>query len=299
MTLKQMISVMACIPAMVFSSAGFNVTVPKETASAAIERHVADNTLGSAQDLDGNVVLVSIFADDKNTKWDLDDDADCELIEDIYDYVSIAVDFITDSAKSYGKKVNFAWDWAKDEDLVYVTRFSMDFPSTVDAYGTSEYLMWDYIEDNIDTDALLTKYDADSIVYLLFLDTTDKNPVPACTRDWYEGMEYPYEICYLFAKDIYYPLNPAVVAHEILHTFGAPDLYQSDLYYGISNSYVNYIERTRLNDIMRICGDARTGTYYYDKISNKITEVTAYFIGWLDKCDTVTRWNMKKNQYMR
>lgn len=42
-------------------------------------------------------------------------------------------------------------------------------------------------------------------------------------------------------------VSPAVIAHEMLHLFGAPDLYGCDLYdmnYGTTDDYVAYCEKT-------------------------------------------------------
>ena len=89
---------------------------------------------------------------------------------------------------------------------------------------------------------------------------------------------------------------PACFAHEILHTFGAPDLY----YAGMSNitqEYIDQIKDSGLNDIMRITSDPNTYQYVYDDITNEITDITAYYVGLTDHSDTVTEWGFAPSEH--
>ena len=263
-----------------------------------IDRSLSTHTLGSAQELEGRILVVSVFADDMYTSWDFEGtEADYELYCDIYSYLGTAADWITASGKKYGKDIELIWDWTENEDLFYYAAFGCDFPASIET-GESEYYSWTFIDDNIDSDALLEKYAADSIVYMMYFDTPPENEVSTCTRNYYEGMEYPYEVCYMFMQDNGYGLCPAIFAHEMLHTFGAPDLYCADPQFGISEEYAEYAEQTQLNDIMRICGDPATGEMRYDSIINEVTDITAYYIGWTESSRTVKRWKMGKSEHV-
>lgn len=75
--------------------------------------------------------------------------------------------------------------------------------------------------------------------------------------------------------------------HEILHAFGAPDLYTADEYgnnYGLTDELVDYIKNNLDNEIMYTT-DRVTGECHYSSITNDLTEITAYYIGWTIKRD--------------
>ena len=110
-------------------------------------------------------------------------------------------------------------------------------------------------------------------------------------------MEYPYEICYMFMGEDGYYESPAPIAHEMLHTFGAPDLYVADEY-GITQEYVDYIAQNGLNDIMRNCYDPNTGSPVYDSVKNEITDITAYYVGLTDYSETVQEWGFEPSQHV-
>jgi hypothetical protein len=68
--------------------------------------------------------------------------------------------------------------------------------------------------------------------------------------------------------------NPAVICHEILHLFGAVDLYPNTAY---PNFNFNELEQTYPNEIMRV---------QHKEIAKLIiSPITAYFVGWQDSLD--------------
>ena len=158
--------------------------------------------------------------------------------------------------------------------------------------GECDTVVWNFIDKNIDEDALKQKYNADNIVYMVFVDSDERNTAITCTRSWYEGMESDDEIVYLFNIDSQCLNGPAVYAHEILHTFGAPDLYVEDSLYNITSDFLNYVNENMSNDLMLTCSDATTGDYLYDSINNEVGEVTAYFLGLVDSSKIVDQWNL-------
>lgn len=89
---------------------------------------------------------------------------------------------------------------------------------------------------------------------------------------------------------------PATFAHELLHTFGAPDLYYAGKY-GITDQYVKDVASSGLNDIMRVTWDLNTGYYDYNSVYNKITDITAYYLGLTDYSDSVQSWGFEQSDY--
>ena len=254
------------------------------------------NTYGSAKDLAGTSIVVSIFADDKTTSWD--DEKDAATIENIRSYLGIAEQYLEDTASAYNKSADFITDFKANPDLKYLMTFD-DVITTqeyIDA-GNADEPAWNFIDTNIDEDALKQKYDADNVIYMIFVNSDEDCTAISCTRNWYEGMPYDYEMVYLFNYDSGLVNGPAVYAHEILHTFGAPDLYATDEEYNISDDFLEYIAANYPNDIMLTCSDLESGDYLYDSINNEVTEITAYYVGLIDSSDIAKEWNLGESQH--
>ena len=90
-------------------------------------------------------------------------------------------------------------------------------------------------------------------------------------------------------------VTPSTVAHEILHAFGASDLYQNtDYLYNISQEYIDFINENELNDIMRCPETGDAGNY--DSINSEISDITAYYVGLADSSETVDQWGFDKRE---
>lgn len=270
---------------------GYEIEVPENT-----NLKISDYPLGTCGEMKGTTLLVSIYLNDSVSSWVGGE----SVIDDTLKYTGIAVDWISKSASSYGCNCNFIYDWKEYSDLYYEGSVDTNMLDTIDNPDYVDATGWKFIDENIDSKALLEKYDADNIGYMFYFNTPKSNNLTSCTRNYYEDMVYPYEMCfiYMFCEDE--EEAPAGIAHEILHTFGAPDLYLEDTdgeNYGVSKRLVNELERTRSNDIMYTTYDAKKDIPYYDKITNDFTEVDAYYVGIIDSCDFVSEWNLKPSQH--
>lgn len=270
---------------------GYGIAVPENSNLKA-----SDYPLGTCGEMEGTTLLVSIFLNDPNTSWEGSE----AVMYDALKYTGIATEWISKSTSSYGCNCNFIYDWSEHSDLYYAGTVDTNMldvnenPDYVDETG------WKYIDEYIDSKALLEKYNADNIGYMIYFNTPKSNNVISCTRNYYEGMVYPYEMCYIYMHFDNEEETPGGIAHELLHTFGAPDLYAEDTEgdnYGVSKQLVNELGRIKSNDIMFTNYDAKNGTSYYDKISNDFTEVDAYYVGIVDSCEFVNEWNLKPSQH--
>lgn len=245
--------------------------------------------MGSAKTLDGTTIVVSIFADDINTKWDEKDDAD--KIKNIYKYLDIAGTYLEDVAAQYNKSASFI---TVADNLKYNMTFDMSITEQdkVDN-GELDNPVWEFIDKNIDEKALKKKYNAKNVVYMLFVDSDETNTAVSCTRSYYEGMPYNSEIVYLYNVDSDVVNCPAVYAHEILHTFGALDLYMEDEEHNITSDFMTYVKENMPNDIMLTSSDLDSDEYLYDKITNEVGEVTAFYVGLTNRSSVVKDWNLK------
>lgn len=256
-------------------------------------------SLGTAGELDGKTLIVSIFASDKSCYWDFENEQDIDTYNWVYDDLQIGTDWICDVAKDYNKSCEFIYDVDENEDLYYEADLNIeDVTYAVDNDGDNmDMAAFKYIDKNINVEELKAKYKADNVVFLMLFNTSLDNEVTSCTRNYYEGMPYPYEVCYMFMHYDEELTCPAVFAHEILHTFGALDLYAADDETGITQEYVDYAEEENTNDIMRTTFDVDSDEPHYDKVSNEITDITAYYIGWIKKSDTVNEWELGKTEH--
>lgn len=228
---------------------------------------------GSAGYLNGSTVLVSLFIEDPKSAWTEEDQ---RLVMSKMD---IANDFLVEEGLTYDKTVHLIYDIYEHPDLAYQVTYS----DVIRDDDRSSLQLLDYITDYINTQipsqAIMEQYGVDSIGYMCFL---NKSGV-SYTFPYYEDDSdiYYYETCFIFLKcdGDYEP--PAVYAHEMLHLFGARDLYATNETDGITKPFVQYIEQQYPNEIMLTTYDENQNNVQ-DHVSNDLTDITAYFIGWLD-----------------
>lgn len=245
--------------------------------------------LGSASELEGNVTLVSVFANDSRYSWDFNDENDISARENIFSYTKTAADWICEQAQRYNKTLNISYAEDSKSDLYYETAFDEKCLDIEKSISKSALPEWKYIDSKIDNNAIKSKYKSDSVVYLIFINQKEEYGTVAFALSFYDRvLDYPYEICFLpyfFAENV---ISPSVIAHEILHTFGAPDLYGYDEYkmnYDTTVEYVDYCRKNHYNEIMHSTFDISEGVIkrVYDRITNDLTDITAYYIGWIDE----------------
>lgn len=256
-----------------------------------------DTSLGSAKELKGNIAIISVFVNDNLTGWDFENSKDSETEGLIYNDLKIATEYLEKVAKDYGSDMDMIYDWVEHPELGYEITVNAQYNTIDSSYGEMDNILWDAIASNIDTPAVLEKTNCSQAVYMLYFNTPSSNTITSCTRSYYEGMPYPYELCYMFMNCEGDMEPPACFAHEILHTFGAVDIYQASGYDAMTQEYSDYAANAGTNDIMRICEDPKTGEYVYDSIKNEVTDVTAYYVGLTDYSQTVDEWGLGKSQH--
>lgn len=258
---------------------------------------------GSAEKLDGTIAVISIFANDLYCKWDYEDRKDRSTYSRVYNNLKIACDYLTTESAKYEKDVTFVWDWLDHPELYYEVEVNTDLTKALTNYSVTDQMVWECIEKNIDSENIRRTLEADSVIYMVYVDAPETNDGPCCTRNFYYGMPYPYEIVYLQMINRSEKTPPSVFAHEMLHTFGAPDIYWTDIYanyrleYGITKEYAKKAADNELNDIMRITWNVNTGRYQYYSISPEITDITAYYVGLIDESETVKKWGFDRSQH--
>ena len=255
-----------------------------------------DYSLGSARELDGKIAVVSLFINDNTTSWNFDDDNDRNIYNFVYHNLSIATDYLEEVSNEYGHHPEFIYDWFQYSELFHMTTLNIDYRTVSKNYAQIDNALWNEIDTTISESEIRQKTGADQVLYMAFFNTPLSNEIASFTRNYHNGIPYPYEICYICMGFQNHVSSPSIFAHEMLHAFGAPDLYSAGKY-GITQEYVDYVADIWLNDIMRICQDPETYEYSYESIPNKITDITAYYAGLTDYSETVEEWGFEKSEH--
>ena len=139
-------------------------------------------------------------------------------------------------------------------------------------------------------DSRLAAYGARHIAFLFFLPISGTSFTMAHYAD--DGDSFYYEYSCLYKTDAYTDgeaESPATYAHEILHLFGAPDLYEgsSDPY--VDEALVSYVADTYPGDIM-LSTYEDDGSSRFDAITKEISPLTAYCLGLTDTCPELAQF---------
>ena len=255
-----------------------------------------DNHLGTAKELEGKIAVVSIFVNDATTGWNFESEADQQLDALIYKDLEIATDYLENVSKSYGKDVEFIYDWEQYPELaVDLDITDIDYREVDSNFNQFYNAGSNSIDQNVQTAKILSDVGADQVIYMMYFNTPETNTITSTTFFCHDS-EFTYEICFMFMNCEGYLECPSHFAHEMLHTFGVPDLYTA-ADYGITQEYVDYAANSGLNDIMRTNDDPQTGLYVYDSIPNEVTDITAYYAGLTDYSETVNEWGFAPSQH--
>jgi len=256
--------------------------------------------LGSAGYLSGTTVLVSIFVSDADYQWDFSNPQDQQTAQDALNYMSIGTAFLRDSAARYGRDASFVYDWNANRDLAFEAFFSDQSLVSGDTY----YEPVDaYVRETISSDQLKQEYGAANIIYVAFFNTPDSldrasNAMGVFSEGDY-GMD---EMLGIYTHCLGQEESPGVYAHELLHCFGAPDLYADagDQDYGLNADLRNAYKAEYPQDIMIGDGvDPATDMPVYDRVPTEITDLTAYYTGLTDESPFKDQYQLADSQYVQ
>ena len=217
--------------------------------------------LGNCKNLKGTPVVVLLFVDDNTSSW-----TKAEVENFTSNEVLPGLEFLEQNAKKWNVDLDFVVESystaTKGYEIKYegnVQNFTNDLLNKVadDIIGEkSGWRLYSYYK---------SKYPNDDIIFL--------NCLNKCERSCAKLIDLPQlttytEHCIVFAEynqQYTSGSRASVVAHEILHLFGAEDYYKPE-------ARTNLAELIYPNDIM---------LHQYEKITqNTIEDCTAYSVGW-------------------
>ncbi len=255
--------------------------------------YAADRATGSVGQAEGNTLLVTILVSDPDYIWDLSGERDKERLESVDWALKVSTEFITEAAASWGKELHFIYDTSPGSDLLYEQTYTISMAAkNLDDAGSSEISKYEErqrvlkndLQYHVPSEHLKEKYNTDNIGYLFIINTEADAPnlrshTETCFVDGSRDPEYA---CINFFEEGWQN-PPAVYAHEILHLFGAPDLYMLDSY---DEEYKKLILDYFQNDIMYqpwgSGGEGYTKESYL-KVDSEIMQLTAFYLGWTDQ----------------
>ena len=236
---------------------------------------------GTADKIEGTTVIISIYANDELVTWNDNLENDISKIDDTINNLRIATDYLTKAVAKYEKSAKFIYDWHENSDLRYEMTFK---DNIVDNYNYKYDVQREWIIDNIDIDKIKKKYAADNIVFVYFFNTDNTNSAITSTYN------LDIDIVNVFPENSRYVVPPATYAHELLHTFGAPDLYYANA--TINQEYVDYLSETNSKDIMFMVTDTST-------IIDVFSDLDAYYVGLIDSHPDVDKWGLGISEHIK
>lgn len=206
--------------------------------------------------------------------------------------VNMAVDWIAGQAADYGvtTRLTCAADAADALCMTYDVQTAMQ-GGEASQESSAFFDEMDALCLTLDTDALHSQYGTKRVGFLLFLPVSGTSFTMVHYAD--DGADFYHEYSCLYRADAYSdvsePESPATYAHEILHLFGAPDLYEDSSDFIVDDALADYVLSTYPDDIMLSTYDP-DGANRYDAVGKTIGTLTAYCLGLTDTCPELSQF---------
>lgn len=220
--------------------------------------------MGYANKAEGKTVIISFYVDTPTKKYTTK-----EMKKDLLK-LETACDYISKSSKEYGVENEFVFDWSEDSFLYHRGRIDFEPDDSEESFEALDKYIQKWVSYEPGYDGILEKYDADNVLTIINFNTDGRDYAIV-----FDGTDIPEESLVSYSKS-----SACAQAHEILHLFGAHDLYYGAEY---SNETVDYIKKVYPNDIMLAVDQA-------GKIRKNIGELTAYHLGWAKEPEIVGKF---------
>ena len=240
---------------------------------------------GSALELRGDAILIGVFVDTPKDPWKEKD------LAHVSRNMDIACAWLEEQAKEHDVDLDIHYGEPNTTYHIRSDALSKDSTDTEAVFAFNKEVA--HFLYNLDTKAIREKYGTDNVGFLLFLHedygayTWPYVPTGAGLDRYYYN-----EFCCLFLYDgigVRSYENPATYAHEILHLYGASDLYETNDKEGITQDLMQYVQTEYPHEIMYYTYED-DDTSNYDEITKMMSPFTLYFIGWDDGEEILKDW---------
>lgn len=244
-----------------------------------------NNKEGSAKFLAGRTGIITFFVGDSVTEWTKSD------MTTVCDKLNTAAAYLNECGKKYKQDVKLIYNMS---DMMFYEKYE----GTISDWEKDNYTkqVYNWIDKDVNCEYLISKYDLDGLAFLVVLNGAGVSY--AIPHDIEDGKSNYYEVAYIYLFDSEYPDRyecPAAYAHELLHLFGAVDLYDYE-HNPISYPLEAYISMKHPNEIMYT-------TYLNGNISlsknieQEFSDITAYSVGFLSDSKEIQQYpELKKTQ---
>ena len=237
---------------------------------------------GSAALLTDATVLVNVFLNDAAHGHTWDAESRAAAVQ----RTQLAVDWITEQAAGYEAAVNLICDRSADGSDSTLTRSYLVQSAMQGGENSEESSAFldemDTLCASLAADSRLAAYGARHIAFLFFLPISGTSFTMAHYAD--DGDSFYYEYSCLYKTDAYTDgeaESPATYAHEILHLFGAADLYVGSRDTFVTQPLAQYVLNTWPDAIMYYTYNSDNGISY-EHIEKTLCPLTAYRLGLVD-----------------
>lgn len=225
-----------------------------------------DQNIGSAKRLTGDCMFYNIFVDDKESSWDSDS------VADLYTMQDNALRYLEFQAAQFGHELNCFATGADEALYVYIddiiptdgsNSYELDLYFMSTQYGSVNGLLKSLSEDNTDHD---------NYGLIFNVNKQGRSYAVPCNTVFDDHELYDAERAVIFYStdiDYEYYLTGGTIAHEVLHLFGAIDLY-----------YPNDGEDIRKQIIMQYFPFELMHYVPYYADDSTISVFTAFRVGW-------------------
>lgn len=236
---------------------------------------------GSARTLEGSSVIMTVVMETPDSSF-----TDEEL-----EFTSRAIDkscrYLEEQGRKYGKEVTLYNYSDEHPDLMYWITHDEDATIAADsslAYSNG-YIqrIQQLLIDSIPLDDIYEEYGTGQRGVHGGLRHAPGLPIPRCTIPGYDDRYYEWTA--LFQYDMYGTRyeNLACVAHEILHLFGAVDLYRVAGIDGVTEEIYNNVQNDPAYEMALMYNTYNEdGSYDYDSIPQYLSDITLAMIGFTD-----------------
>ena len=248
---------------------------------------------GSCNYISGTTVIVTIFVDDPYHQWKwFDRSEDATSYFRVHSRLETAANWLESQVARYGGRANIVWDW-HDRPYLY------NWYTSKNNMRSSQYTyseLRSYITENIPLDKIKEYYGADNVLFLALYnqDINEKSRGVSYPLDFWEyaGTNEAYEILWIMVEDSGLTVSAAGLAHEIMHCFGAVDLYEGSDF--TTDAYLRHLRAINSNDIMYSI-DYRDP----DHIGESFSDLDAYYMGLRSYSADREQYNLRRSSFDR
>lgn len=258
---------------------------------------LADNPFvsprGSCNYIGGTTAIVTIFVDDPFHQWDWfkrSEDADSYFR--VRRRLETAANWLMQQVSRYGVRANIIWDW--DSGPYLYNWYTSEKDMRDYEYTYSE--LRKFITGSIQLERIKEYYGADNVLFLALYnqDLNGKSRGVCFSMDYWEygGGEEAYDLMWIMDEDGGSAVSAAGLAHEMMHAFGAVDLYEGSDY--TTAAYLQHLRAINSKDIMYQI-DYSTP----DSIGEQFSELDAYYLGLRSYSADREKYGLKRSSFDR